>query len=141
MGEASVMAWERSGRCSSPWMRVQSGAPRCRRSSPSDESSPIARNGMRGGLEVFFAFLSPKCRIGGRMGDGLELLQPAWVQLLIIPSFCPSKAQKPAATPPTRSAISYRLSDRNLCILNGLSRLSLINEAYVSLINLPCILK
>ena len=73
-GEASVPAREGSGHCSSPGMRVQTGAPRCRRSSPSDESSPIARNGMRGGLEVFFAFLSPKCRIGGRKGGGLELL-------------------------------------------------------------------
>ena len=57
-------------------MRVQTGTPRCRcrRSELSDEGSPILRNVMRVGLEVFFLFLSPICRIGDGKRGGLELL-------------------------------------------------------------------
>ena len=51
--------------CSSTRMRVQTGAPECRRSELADERSPIARNVMRDGLEGIFGFLSPKTKIGG----------------------------------------------------------------------------
>jgi len=55
-------------------MRVQTGAPECRRSELADERPPIARNVMRDGLEGIFWFLSPKTRIGGAKRGGLELL-------------------------------------------------------------------
>jgi len=55
-------------------MRVQTGAPGCRRSELADERPPIARNVMRDGLEGIFGFLSPKTRIGDAKRGGLELL-------------------------------------------------------------------
>ena len=55
-------------------MRARRGAPRCRSLEVEDEGSPIVRKRMRGGLERLFSFLSPKHRIGGRVGHGLELL-------------------------------------------------------------------
>ena len=55
-------------------MRVQTRVPRCRRLEQLNESSTKLRNQMRGLLENFFAFLSPKSRVGGEMRGGLELL-------------------------------------------------------------------